>query len=427
MLPIYLYKKMMLEKRANPYPFYSWTGPVPTGLGVQFLSTELTPPSLPNAPPNLPRNYQLGSKPTTFGRPLVWAIPGATPYGTERSVEELGREIESLPNRFQRQTSEKLQTPGERLENLQKRFQRQTSEKLQTPGERLENLQKRFQRQTSERLQTPGEGTGSRNVRYTLESKTRTRPDKSYTKALREWNKLYNEVRGQAQAASTGGRVWDIAREAVKDRLGTSTGNLFRGVGGGRLKALGILGSLIAGYGALSMAEPYFVRRLRETAYGGPGIEKKYTAPAHDLYEAAKSQEADQQAENFFNAVRQRFNELQKGNYVPGVFDKVTGSFQDYENKRTIFSPIWNALRYLNIFSSHSAPVYEKHYRTPEELLHALRVHAKELEDRINDSYRFMGETHYQNAQRYLNQLRQLISDYSSRLNVGGVGHSGTL
>jgi hypothetical protein len=203
--------------------------------------------------------------------------------------------------------------------------------------------------------------------------------------------------------------------------------NLSSRVRGGRLKALGILGSLIAGYGTLSMAEPYFVRRLRETAYGGPGIEKIYTSPASDLYQAARSEDADRQAENFFAAVRQRYNQLREGSYAPGVFDKVTGSFQDYEKKRTIFSPIWNALRYLNIFSSHSAPAYEKHYRTPEELVHGLKDYAARLENQLYHDSGFMSEGHYQRARNYLSRLRNLIRHYESELNMGGEGRIGSL
>ena len=195
------------------------------------------------------------------------------------------------------------------------------------------------------------------------------------------------------------------------------------GGGGGRLGALKLLLGGIAGYSALNMAEPYFVRRLRESAYGG-----QYTTPVTDLLGAAKGPNADEEANKFFEAVRQRFNRLQQGGYAPGVFDPVTGSFNDYRNKSTIFSPIWNALRYLNIFDSHTAPVYEKHYRTPEEFVNSLEQYANRLRQEINEDAIRMEPHEHRKAMNYLNQLQERIRNYRRELNRGGiVGYSGIL
>ena len=200
------------------------------------------------------------------------------------------------------------------------------------------------------------------------------------------------------------------------------------GGGGGRLGALKLLLGGLGGYAALSMAEPYFVRRLRESAYGGPDIYQMYTTPTIDLLRAAESSNPDQESGKFFDAIDQRFNQLQQGNYAPGVFDPVTGSFNDYRKKSTIFSPIWNALRYLNIFSSHSAPVYEKHYRTPQEFLHSLEQYANQLDQEINMKRPRMTERQLQAAQQYLYELKGRIQDYRTQLGTGGLGgYSGIL
>jgi len=189
----------------------------------------------------------------------------------------------------------------------------------------------------------------------------------------------------------------------------------------------GTLGGDTGGYAALSAAEPYFVRRLRESAYGGPNIYNLYTTPTTDLIGAAQSRNPDQESGKFFEAIDRRFQQLQQGNYAPGVFDPVTGSYNDYRNKSTIFSPIWNALRYLNIFSSRSAPVYEKHYMTPQEFVQSLDQYANQLDQDIRRKIGRMSAPELERAQRYLSELRGRIEDYRSELGRGGAGYSGIL
>ena len=392
MLPIYLYKKMMLEKKASsdqdyiklaklmekladplrsfpygtqslyvsPTPFQpggvtltSPTTPLPpptgnTGVPVPprlsdaelkarlvtprlsdaELKARLVPPRLPNAPYNSLGEYKLMSKPTPYGKPLVWAVSSSTPPSVPPPP------LPSVPP------------------------------------------------------------TAPNPIESAAEPAT-----------FRE------KVKG----------TWSNLKARGADLLSKLKG------GGGRLRALLGLGSLIAGYSALNMAEPYFVRRLRESAYGGPDIYQMYTTPTIDLLRAAESSNPDQESGKFFDAIDQRFNQLRQGNYAPGVFDPVTGSFNDYRKKSTIFSPIWNALRYLNIFSSHSAPVYEKHYRTPQEFLHSLEQYANQLDQEISMKRPRMTERQLQAAQQYLFELKGRIQDYRNLLGAGGAGYSGIL
>ena len=195
----------------------------------------------------------------------------------------------------------------------------------------------------------------------------------------------------------------------------------FRGRGS-RLGTLLGLGSLIASYGALRMAEPYFVRKLRESSYGGPEINNIYTTPARGFLDAVRGARTDEDMEKIFKAINQRFEQLQKGNYAPYIFDPVTGSYDDYRNKSTFFSPIWNALRYINIFDSRSAPVYERHYQTPKEFLLNLERYADKIEKNLQRGALKMDIAKQIKAQNYLNRLRDLIEDYHLELSMKGEG-----
>jgi hypothetical protein len=199
---------------------------------------------------------------------------------------------------------------------------------------------------------------------------------------------------------------------------------------GGRLGIL--LGSILAGYGALSAAQPYFVRKLRESAYRGPNdnpdISKIYTTPTKGFREAVQSTNSKEEMDKIFQAIQQRFEQLQKGNYAPYIFEPVTGSYSDYRNKSTLFSPLWNALRYINVFNSRSAPVYERHYTTPREFVASLERYADRIERGLKASRTTMGIEKQIEAQNYLNHLRHMIEEYNAILNMregGGAGGGG--
>jgi hypothetical protein len=186
------------------------------------------------------------------------------------------------------------------------------------------------------------------------------------------------------------------------------------------LGGIGGLGGLVGGYTALNMAEPYFVRKLRESAYGGPNIQNRYTTPTSNFFDAAMGLNSKEEVQKIFNAMDQRFNQLRKGNYAPLVFDPVTGSYDDYRDKSTFFSPIWNALRYINIFNSRSTPVYEDHYKTPREFLKRLEQYANKIEDNLMRHSGAMTQEQYEDVQKYLNQLRHRIRKYHFELDTKG-------
>jgi len=157
----------------------------------------------------------------------------------------------------------------------------------------------------------------------------------------------------------------------------------------------------IGGYRALNYSEPYFVKKLRESAYGGPDTAGKFKE-LPNIFESATSQNFESDRKRFLNQLDERFNLLRQGKYAPGL--SVNTTYNNTYKDQSFFSPVWNALRYINVFNTKSAPVYEKHYTNPQEYISALKRYRENL---LN---KFWEKRHLYNLDQQ-NRIRDMIDE----------------
>ena len=162
----------------------------------------------------------------------------------------------------------------------------------------------------------------------------------------------------------------------------------------------------IGGYQTLNHAEPYFVKKLRESAYGGPDTAGKFKE-LPNIFASATSQNFESDRKRFLNQLDERFKLLQQGKYAPGL--SVNTTYNNNYKDQSFFSPVWNALRYINVFNTKSAPVYEKHYTNPQEYISALKRYRENLLNKF-----WAGRSLYTLDQQ--NKIRDMIDDLDRKI-----------
>lgn len=175
------------------------------------------------------------------------------------------------------------------------------------------------------------------------------------------------------------------------------------------------IAAAIGGYQALNYSEPYFVRKLRESAYGGPDTAGKFKE-LPNVFASARSPNFDRDKQTFLKQLDKRFKLLQQGKYAPGL--SVNTTYDNSYKDQSFFSPVWNALRYINVFNTKSAPVYERHYTNPQEYVSALKQYREKLLNKFWETRSLYSLQEQNRIRDMIDELDRAIARYEEATDV---------